>query len=106
MTEQAKIYLARAGASGEDEDYALENGLAIIGFIEVGSLEGLPDYESVFSLVRKSMPGAKPRQIGNISGQLWAFAIAMKFRSSCSASHEVGGLSEMAIYHQLGKRGA
>jgi len=78
MTEQTKIYLARAGASGEDEDYALENGLAIIGFIEVGSLEGLPDYKSVVSLVQKSIPGAKPRQIGNLSGQLWAFAIAMK----------------------------
>jgi restriction system protein len=78
MTEQAKIYVARAGASGEDEDYALENGIAILGFTEVGSLEGLSDYEGVASLVRKSMPGAKPRQIGNLSGQLWAFAIAMK----------------------------
>jgi restriction system protein len=78
MTEQSKVYLARAGANGEDEDYALENGLAIIGFTEFGSLEGLPDYDSVVSLVRKSMPAAKPRQVGNFSGQLWAFAIAMK----------------------------
>jgi predicted Mrr-cat superfamily restriction endonuclease len=39
MNEQPKVYLAQAGKNGEDEEYALENGLAIIGFQEVPSLE-------------------------------------------------------------------
>ena len=41
----------RAGANGEDEDYALENGLAIIGFRELGSLDRAKDYEGMFKLV-------------------------------------------------------
>ena len=35
-----KLYLARAGRNGEDEDLALENNLAIIDFRDIPSLEG------------------------------------------------------------------
>jgi hypothetical protein len=38
MTEQRKVYLARAGRNGEDEEYALDHGLAAIGFREFPSL--------------------------------------------------------------------
>jgi restriction system protein len=78
MKELPKVYLTRAGRDGEDEEYALENGLAIIGFTEFGSLEKLPDYNSVVSFVKQTKPELKPRQIGNAAGQLWAFAISMK----------------------------
>lgn len=78
MKEQPKVYLARAGRDGEDEEYALENGMSIIGFREFGSLEMLHDYDSVVSFVRHSRPDFKPRQVGNIAGQLWAFSVAMK----------------------------
>jgi restriction system protein len=78
MTEQPKVYLTRAGGSGEDEEYALDNGVAIIGFIEFGSLEKLSDYNSVVAFVKDTKPEFKPRQAGNVAGQLWAFAIAMK----------------------------
>jgi len=37
MKEQPKVYVARAGRNGEDEEYALENGLAIIGYREIPS---------------------------------------------------------------------
>ena len=30
----SKIYLARAGSDGEDENYALDNGVAILDFRE------------------------------------------------------------------------
>jgi restriction system protein len=72
-----KVYLARAGGSGEDEEFALENGVAIIGFREIPSMEGMRDYEEVAKLVAARLLGRKPRAIGNIAGQLWAFAIAM-----------------------------
>lgn len=78
MNEDLKVYLARAGAHGEEEDYALENGLAIIGFVEVPSLEGAHDYDAVVALVGGALPDAKPRAKGNFAGQLWAFAVAMK----------------------------
>jgi restriction system protein len=78
MAELSKVYLARAGGLGQDEEAALEGGMALIGFVEVDSLEGAKDYDAVFALVEKAYPGSKTRKIGNFAGQLWAFAIAMK----------------------------
>jgi len=78
MSEQPKIYLARAGRNGEDEDYCLENGLAIIGFRDVPALTAARTYEDVQQVVRSALPDEAPRAIGNYAGQLWAFAVAMK----------------------------
>ena len=48
-TMSFKIYLARAGGSGEDETYALDNGVAILGFREYASLAGAKDYDDIVS---------------------------------------------------------
>jgi restriction system protein len=77
-TTSRKVYLARAGANGEDEEFALENHLAIIGFTDVPTLDAAKDYDDVLKIVEEVMPGAKPRAIGNRAGQVWAFAVAMK----------------------------
>lgn len=77
-TTTPKIYLARAGGSGEDENYALDHGVAIIGFTEYSSLAGAKDYDGVLALVKATRPDLKPRAAGNYAGQLWAFAVAMK----------------------------
>jgi len=76
-TEHRKVYLVRGGRFGEDEDYAFENGLAIIGFRGFPSLANLGDYPAVSNLVTVAQPELKPRAAGN-SGQLWAFSVAMK----------------------------
>lgn len=73
-----RLYLARAGGSGEDENYALDHGVIIIGFAEYPSLAGAKDYEAVLALVKATQPDLKPRAAGNYAGQLWAFALAMK----------------------------
>lgn len=78
MKENPKVYVARAGGDGEDEEYALENGVAIIGFRDVPSLAGAKDYEAILKLVNAGLPNEKPRAAGNYAGQLWAFAIGMK----------------------------
>lgn len=78
MTEQPKVYLARAGGNGEDEDYALDHELAIIGFREFPSLEGAKTYEDIVKIVSDAKPELKPRAAGNYAGQLLAFAVAMK----------------------------
>lgn len=75
---QPRLFLARAGRSGEDETYALDNGLAIIGFRDFPSLAGAKDYDAIVALVKQADPDLKPRTAGNFSGQLWAFAIAMQ----------------------------
>ena len=78
MNSTPKVYLVRAGRNGEEEDYALANNIAIIGFRDVPSLEGTKDYDEVFKQVSEAMPGRKPRTVGNLAGQLWAFASAMQ----------------------------
>ena len=78
MGNEPKVYLARAGRNGEDEEYCIENNLAIVGFRDYPSLEGLKTYEEVSRHIAKATPELKPRAAGNFAGQLWAFAIAMK----------------------------
>ena len=78
MKGQPKAYLARAGRNGEDEDVALENGLAIIGFREVPDLGNAMDYDGVVKLVSVALPDRKPRAQLNLARQLWAFAGRMR----------------------------
>lgn len=42
-TMNSKIYLARVGGSGEDENYALGNGVAVLDFRVYSSLAGITD---------------------------------------------------------------
>ena len=74
MKQTPKVYLVRAGRNGEDEDYALENNVAIVGFRDVPTLEGASDFDAVLELVKNAYPDIKSRAAGNFSGQLWAFA--------------------------------
>lgn len=75
MSEYKAVYVVRAGGLGEDEDYALENNLAIIGFNEIPSLAAAKNYEDVFAVVEKALPDKKRRAVGNYAGQIWAFAV-------------------------------
>lgn len=78
MKDAPKVYLARAGRSGEDEEAALDNNLAILGLQEVPSAERARDVDAVWKLVEDNLPGRKPRAIGNLAGQLWAFTLLMQ----------------------------
>ena len=78
MKDTPKLYLARGGRNGEDEDLALESNLAIIDFRDIPSLDGLQDYDAVAKHVSEAIPDEKPRRRGNFAGQLWAFAVAME----------------------------
>ena len=78
MKQTPKVYLVRAGRNGEDEDYALENSVVIVGFRDVPTLEGASDFDAVLELVKNAYPDKKSRAAGNVSRQLWAFAFAMQ----------------------------
>ena len=77
MSETTRLFLARAGKAGEDEDHALTHDLAVIGFRDIPSLASARDYAEVQRLVAEAHPGAAKRRVGNWTGQLWAFAISM-----------------------------
>ena len=78
ISESPKVYLVRGGRVGEAEEYALQNDLAIIGFSEVPSLDGVSDYNSMWQLVRSAYPDAKSRKISNFAGQLSCFASSIR----------------------------
>ena len=77
MKNVPKLYLVRAGRNGEDEEFALENSLAIIDFREIPSLEGATDDDAIFKLVSDTLLDQKPRRRLNYARQLLAFAVSM-----------------------------
>ena len=78
MKNEPKVYLARAGRNGEDEDYALENDLAIVGFREIPSLKDARDYDAVVQLVKDALSVEKPAALNNYARQLRAFVHDMQ----------------------------
>jgi restriction system protein len=67
------IWLVRAGKSGEDELFALENGVAIIGWREIPSLAKISSYEEMKQFIATAFPDDSPKRVMNNSAQLWAF---------------------------------
>ncbi|HOX15216.1 MAG TPA: restriction endonuclease [Smithellaceae bacterium] len=78
MKEQNKVYLVRAGSDGQDEEYVLDNNIAVIGYKDIPSLDGAKNYEDILKIITTAKPDLKPRAAGNFAGQLWSFAVAMK----------------------------
>lgn len=70
---QPAVYIVRAGRFGEWEETALEQGLAIIGFKEVSSLEGVTSKAEIRDRVEQAFPDASQHKIGNLAGQIWTF---------------------------------
>jgi hypothetical protein len=51
-----KVWLARAGGRGQDEETALEQGRAIIGYEKVPDLAGAKTKEQMLELCRAAYP--------------------------------------------------
>ncbi len=68
------VWLVRAGKHGEDEDAALKNGLAIIGFTEVPDLTPARTFDEALAIVRRALPDAADKRIRNLASQLDMFA--------------------------------
>jgi restriction system protein len=108
MSEAPRLFLVRAGKDGEDEDYALDHSLAVIGFRNIPSLQAARDYSDVQRVVEEVSPGAQKRRVGNWAGQLWAFTISMAEGDlvvmPCKTSGQiaVGRVSGSYKYQQIG----
>ncbi|TQM25901.1 CBS domain-containing protein [Nocardia bhagyanarayanae] len=72
-TRQPQAWLIRAGSTGERERRALDEGLAIIGWDEVGDLGRYPTWHDLKVGLRSAYPEATSTVIGNWTGQLWKF---------------------------------
>ena len=72
------VWLVRAGAQGEDEAVALEQGLAIIGFNDVLDLTTATDRDAVLDQVKQANPQAPQARNLNRAAQLVAFTLRMR----------------------------
>lgn len=65
-------WVIRAGASGENEAWNLEQGRAGVSFRETPDLTACTTREAVREVVDASYPGDAPGRRANFAGQLWA----------------------------------
>ena len=67
------VWLVRAGKNGERENFALENGLAVIGWNELPDLAHINTREKLSDQMQQSYPDEGKMTIANYVGQVWAF---------------------------------
>ena len=67
------VWLVRAGKNGAQEDFALENGLAVIGWDDIPDISAVTDREQIRQLMQNTYPDKDNFAIGNWTGQVWSF---------------------------------
>jgi restriction system protein len=74
------LWLVRAGKYGEHENRFLEDKRVYLTFSNIADddLSQLKDYDAVRAFMAEKYPNESNHKIGNWSGQVWAFAVAMK----------------------------
>lgn len=74
------LWLVRAGSYGEHEPRFLEDSKVYLTWEDLTNvdLSVAKDYDAIKQIVQQNYPNDLPRKIGNWSGQIWAFALAMK----------------------------
>jgi len=68
------VWLVRAGRRGERQNWAIENGRAVIGWDNLGDLSQLQTKDAMLDRLREAYPEGQPGKWRNYRGQLWAFA--------------------------------
>jgi restriction system protein len=74
------IWLIRAGKYGEHEDRFLNDSCIYLTWsgLQAVNLSFAEDYDQIKELVQSNYQGESSRKIGNWSGQIWAFTLAIK----------------------------
>lgn len=81
MSEEAgsaKVWMVRAGQHGQDEQIALSQGLAIIGYRDVDDLRIYKTIKELLEALRERFPNDPAKRLDNFSRQLWAFKEGIK----------------------------
>ena len=72
------LWMVRAGRFGAQEDVALREGVATIGWDEMPTLSGVKSKEELEKLYVKTYPDAKKNAVANMVGQIWTFMSRIK----------------------------
>lgn len=67
------IWMVRAGARGERQDYALENDVVVAGWEEMPDLRAFKTREELREAILRVYPDIKRQKAFNWTAQLWAF---------------------------------
>ncbi|MGY2746237.1 restriction endonuclease [Arthrobacter sp. UYCu723] len=73
----AKAWLVRGGRAGERDQWALDSGVAGLGFHEIPDLSAVMNTDHMREVVRDNIPGVTRPQTINYAAQLMAFSMSM-----------------------------
>jgi restriction system protein len=73
-----RLWIVRAGAQGERELAAIDQGRLLPGFLTAGDLTGLRDREAILAHLREVMPDEGKNRLRNYSAQLNQFVNTMR----------------------------
>lgn len=72
-----RLWIVRAGRGGERELDAISQGRFMLGFVEVGDLKHLANWEGIFSQVRKAAGSSRSMCRISVAATGFAFAISL-----------------------------
>jgi restriction system protein len=72
------LWMVRAGKNGEREDFALDNGVAVIGWNELPDMSDIKERGELAALLQTTYPDEKEKTLKNWESQLWPFIRIMK----------------------------
>lgn len=74
------LWLVRGGSYGEHEAKFISENKVCLTWSELtaNNLTSIPDYDGIKKYVTQMLPNEPARKLGNWSGQIWAFMLAMK----------------------------
>ena len=72
------VWIIRAGRMGENEEFALNEGVYGIGFVHKHSVADFPDYEAFRDYLHRQSEGLSLQQVASQASQLWHFANDMQ----------------------------
>ncbi len=78
MNQETRVYVVRHGRNGEDEDQALEQGIAVIEWHDVPSLAHETNVQDIRQRVEATYFGASPHRVSAWARSLFLFAVAMQ----------------------------
>ena len=86
------LWLVRAGKHGEQENYAINNNVAVVGWSEIPDLRTFQSREELSNVLYEKFPDEKKQRLKSWEGSLWRFsreispgdlvALPLKSRSS------------------------
>ena len=78
MNQETRVYVVRHGRNGEDEEQALDEGIAVIHWHDVPSLAHETNVQDIRKRVEATYPGATPGRVSAWARSLFLFAVEMQ----------------------------